>query len=425
MKGLRVPMVALGLLLAQVFPAAAQVHSAFGCSNLAGRHALPAIEGADGMFYRVHPDLHMFHPFSDQTVADLARLSDALVTRGTTLIYVPLPTKALVEPEALPTLASDMGFDHAIAATVFDDIVQRLVAGGVLAVNLRLPLQAPNATGTAVIPTDYRLNVDGGRRAATVIGAVIAATPGYASQPRATYASQASGDVTLSSPMRDILQRHCTLPLPPPVTTTVTTTATDATLAPETPPQIVLVGTEEISATPSNLTGFLSEATGLSVTGHVVTGGGAFAAITAYLTSPAFEDAPPAYLVWVNPVEHGLAAAGDLPIAEIIAAARGTCRTPLATAPGPAPDTLVITLPPTPTNTLFIDADTPATTARIDIATVTGLAVTRHMVRHPDPSPNGRFYLPLASLWPDAALSATVTFNIPTGPAPRAAACTD
>jgi alginate biosynthesis protein AlgX len=423
MTALHAPLVALGLLVAQMLPATAQVHSAFGCTNLAGRHALPAVEGTDSMFYRVHPDLHMFHPFSDQTVADLSRLSTALAARGTTLIYVPLPTKSLIEPATLPPVATDMGFDHAIAATVFDDIVQRLVAGGVLAVNLRLPLHAPAVPDTAVIPTDYRLNTEGGRRAATVIGAVIAATPGYAAQPRSSYLSQPTGEKTIPSPMRDVLQRHCTLPLPLATTAGVTTTSSDTDVAPATPPQIILAGTEEIDTTHSNLSGFLSEATGLSTVAQVVDGGGGYAAITGYLTSPDFEQAPPAYLVWVNPVEQNLAAAGDAPMAELIAAARGTCDTPLATAPGPTPDTLAITLPATRPATLFIDADTPAATARIDITTLTGLVQTRHIARDPGQTPNGRFYVPLAGLWPDEAHSAAVTFNIPTGAAARVAAC--
>jgi alginate biosynthesis protein AlgX len=391
------------------------VHSAYGCSNLAGRHALPAIEGADAMFYRIDPDLHMFHPFADQTVADLARLSAALAARGTTLIYIPLPTTALIEPEALPPLAREMGFDHAIAATVFDDIVHRLVDGGVLAVNLRLPLQAPATAGTAVIPTDYRLNVQGGRRAATVIGAVIAATPGYAAQPRATFTTRAAQDLTLLSPMRDILQRHCTLPLPLPLAPMAITAADGA--AP--PPAIVLAGTEEISTTHSNLAGFLSEATGLAVEEQIAPGGGAFGAMTAYLTSDAFAASPPAYLVWVNPVQHDLAAPGDLPMAELIAAAGTACTTPLTATPGPDPDALTITLPAARPATLLIDADAPATAARFDVTFASGAVRTRHLTHE---AATGRFFLSLAGL-PGDAVTATVTFDTAAGPTPRAAFC--
>jgi alginate biosynthesis protein AlgX len=412
----RAALAACGLMLAGSFPVAAQVvHSAYGCSNLAGRHALPAIEGTGAMFYRVDPDLHMFHPFADQTVADLARLSAALAARGTTLIYVPLPTTALIEPESLPPLAGDMGYDHAIAATVFDDIVHRLVDGGVLAVNLRLPLQAPATAGTAVIPTDYRLTAEGDRRAATVIGAVIAATPGYAALPRATFVTRPGEALALASPMRDILQRHCTLPLPEPVAQTAVTTP-DGTPP---PPTIVLAGTEEIATTPSNLAGFLSEATGLTVTEQIVPGGGALAAMTAYLTSDAFAAAPPAYLVWVNPVQHDLAAPGDLPIAELIAAAGATCATALATIPGPAPDTLTITLPDTPPATLLIDADAPASSARIDLTFASGAVRTRHLTHD---AATGRFFLTLAGL-PGDPRAATVTLDTAAGPAPRAAAC--
>ena len=43
-------------------PAAAQ--SVYGCSNLSGRISMPSVEGSHGVFYRIDPDLHMFHPFS-------------------------------------------------------------------------------------------------------------------------------------------------------------------------------------------------------------------------------------------------------------------------------------------------------------------------------------------------------------------------
>jgi alginate biosynthesis protein AlgX len=418
--------------IAPALPAAAQ--SAFGCTDLAGRHAMPAVEGSNGVFYRVHPDLHMFHPFADQTVADIARLSAALAEGGTTLIYVPLPTKALIEPETLPPLAIDMGFDLAIATTVFDDIVDRLVAADVLAINLRVPLRAVGETGTAVIPTDYRLNTAGGRRAAAAIGAVIAATPGFAGQPRGTFASRADGAQPQPSAMRDILQRHCTLPLPPALIDRVTTTRTGgaAPLAGTLmggvgTAQIALVGTEDIALTTSNLSGFLSESTGLDVLEYTVDGGESFAAISAYVTSRAFQDQRPAYLVWVNPVQNNLARWGDQPLAELTAAARDTCRIPLPVAPGFEARTLTVDLLPLDPGrryTLYLDADAaPATLARFDINGPSGLTRTRHIARHPDQIPTGRFYLPLTGLWPEGAQSATITLDAAFGVNARALAC--
>ncbi len=425
---------ALACLLALSAAAPAAAQSAFGCVDLAGRHAMPAVEGPDGTFFRVDPDLFMFHPFSDQSVADLARLSAALASTGTTLIYVPLPPKSLIEPDSLPPLATDLGFDPAIATTVFDDIVNRLVRADVLAVNLRTPLRAGGDDATAVIPTDYRLTTAGGRRAASTIGAVIAATPGFAGMPRATFSSRANGPLVLPSPMRDMLQRHCALTLPEAVVDSVTTTRTGGAapgagtlLGGGAAAQIALVGTEEIAATNSNLSGFLSESTGLDVLEYTVDGGGAFAAISTYLTSRAFQDARPAYLVWVNPVQHNLAAQGDQPMGELIAAASGNCRIPLPTAPGFEPQTLTVdllALDPGRRYTLAVDADAaPATLARFDFTGPAGLTRTRHITRDPDQIPTDRFFLPLTGLWPEGVQTVTVTLDAPFGVNARVTAC--
>jgi alginate biosynthesis protein AlgX len=425
-----IALAAISVLMAA--PLAAQ--SAFGCTDLDGRHAIPSVEGTDGMFYRVHPDLHMFQPFSDQSITDLARLSDALSDMGTTLIYVPLPTKALIEPESLPVRATDLGFDVSIATTVFDDIIHRLVEADVLAVNLRGPLRATGDEGPSVFLTDYRLNTDGGRRAAAAIGAVIAATPGVAGLARGTFTSRAAGTITLPSTMRDILQRHCTLTIPEAVTASATTSRTGGTL-PRTEgllggagaAQIALVGTEDVASFSSNLAGFLSEATGLDALEYTVYGGGSFAAISAYLTSRSFQEARPAYLVWINPVQNNLAQWGDQPLGELVAAAAGTCRIPLPAGPGLEPQTLVVdllALDPGRSYTLYIDADTsPATVARFDILSPSGLVHTRHIQRNPDQTPTGRFYLPLTGLWPDGAQSVTVTLDAVFGVNARAAAC--
>lgn len=420
------------LSLAAAAPAAAQ--SAFGCSDLAGRHAMPAIEGTDGTFFRIDPDLFMFHPFSDQSVADVARLSAALASAGTTLIYVPLPPKSLVEPESLPSLATDLGFDPAIAITVFDDIIHRLVRADVLAVNLRVPLRAAGDDAASVIPIEYRLNTEGGRRAASTIGAVIAATPAFAGMPRGTFASRSNGPLLLPSPMRDALQRHCALTLPEAVVDSVTTTRTGGAapaagslLGGGTAAQIALVGTEDIAATNSNLAGFLSESTGLDVLEYTVDGGGAFAAISTYLTSRAFQDTRPAYLVWVNPVQHNLAAQGDQPMGELIAAASGNCRIPLPTAPGFEPQTLTVdllALDPGRRYTLAVDADAaPATLARFDFMGPAGLTRTRHIARHPGQLPTGRFFLPLSGLWPESVQTVTITLDAPFGVNARVTAC--
>jgi alginate biosynthesis protein AlgX len=430
----RILLSTLTVFAALLTAASAAAQSAWGCTDLDGRHAMPAVEGSDGIFFRIDPDLMMYHPVSDRSAQDLARLSATLAENGTTLIYVPLPTLGLIEPEALPPLANDLGFDHALAATVFDMTVASLVAEDVLAVNLRNALRGPTDEGPSTIPTDYRLNTEGGRRAARAIGAVIAATPGFAAMPRAAFESRVQGPLVLPSRMRDILQRHCTLTLPPAVTTAVTTTRTGGALprtggflGDGTSPDVVLVGPEEIGTNHSNLAGFLSEATGLTVLDYIVDGGGAHAAISAYLTSRQFQDNRPAYLVWVNPVQNNLAARGDQPFGELVAAAGTTCTTPLPVAPGFDAQSIIVdllSLDPGRTHTIFLDTDAaPATLAKFDVNGPSGLTRTRHIARHPGQVPTGRFYLPLTGFWPEGAQSLTVGLDVPFGLNARVMAC--
>ena len=59
-----IPVLALGLALAT--PAAAQ--SAYGCRALETHNALPAVEGRDGVFFRIRPDLQSHRAMSGQTI---------------------------------------------------------------------------------------------------------------------------------------------------------------------------------------------------------------------------------------------------------------------------------------------------------------------------------------------------------------------
>ncbi len=137
----------LSLALALLAPGAVKADSAFGCTDLTGRHAYAAVEGAGGTFFRIDPDLRTFHPFSDETVADMARLSKALRSAGTTLVFAPLPGKALAMPGALPEAARDLGFDPDLAATVYLDDIRALREAGVPAVDVRGALRAGDSRG--------------------------------------------------------------------------------------------------------------------------------------------------------------------------------------------------------------------------------------------------------------------------------------
>ena len=419
-------------------PAAAQ--SVYGCSNLSGRVSMPSVEGPHGVFYRIDPDLHMFHPFSDESIAQLAELSQALAAQGTTLIYLPLPTKSMAMPDQLPQIARDLGFDLTIATTVHDEMIRRLSEGGVLTVNLRSRLRTAPEAQASFFAADYRMTAAGARRAAAALAEVIAATPQFATLPKVRFETRSTGSAIIPSDMYNILQRRCTVTLPPVETEIFATTRfqSGAVLSDNTifgagtaNARIALLGTEYTGGAMANLSGFLAENTGLDVIEYAVEGGGSYAAISSYLTSRAFAEARPAYLIWANPVFNNLAMYGDAPMRELIAAAGANCRVTLALATGFEPNSIsadLRSLEPGQAYTLFVDADgAPAAEARFDFTGADGLVTSRYITRLPTQVPTGRFYMSMAGLGPnggpEGAQTVRIDLDVPFGINAHVAAC--
>ena len=417
-------------------PAAAQ--SVYGCSNLSGRISMPSVEGSHGVFYRIDPDLHMFHAFSDESIDLLAELSQALAAQGTTLIYLPLPTKSLAMPDQLPQAARDLGFDLTIATTVYDDIFRRLSEAGVQSVNLRTALRTAPEGQPSFFGTDYRMTPAGARRAAVDLSDLIRTSTGFAGLPKNLFETRQTGSVVIPSEMYNVLQRHCTAPLPPVQTDTFATTRfqsgatqTESAIfgAGTADARIALLGTEYSGGAMANLAGFLAENTGLDVIEYAVDGGGSFAAMSSYLTSRAFAEARPAYLIWANPVFNNLGQYGDQPLRELIAAAGGSCRVSLPLATGFEPNSISADLrglEPGQDYTLFVDADgAQAAEARFDFTGATGLITSRIISRNLNQVPTGRFYMVMTGLTPNDAQTVRIDLDVPYGINARVSACVE
>ena len=428
---------ALCLMALCAAPAAAQ--SVHGCTDLGAQGRWASVEGAGGVFFRIDPDLMMTHPFSDDTVTALADLSRALAAQGTRLIYVPLPTKALAMPEGLPPEARDLGYDATLAATLYDDMLARLAAAGVTAVNARAALRSGAGAAPSFFGPDPRLTAAGARRAAEAIAGSLATLPGMSDLPRARFETRSASATRLPSDMRVALQRHCLIPLPEVETETFVTTRLEGGATAggnallgtgSTEARVALVGTEYGGDPALNLAGFLSTATGLEVQGYAVTGGGAFAAISSYLTSRAFAESRPAVLVWANPVFESLADHGDQPMRELIAAAGDTCRVALPAGPGAVPGVLVADLagldPGLPTVLLVDTGGAAATSLTLAVQEPGGPALSRSVHRHKAQAPTGRFYVPLDGLWPEggaAGTTAEIRLDVAFGTDARVTAC--
>ncbi len=327
------------LAAAPLTPALAQ--SKFACSQIESASALPTVEGKDAVFYRTSADLKMQHPMDEAVVQHLAKLSAALAKNGTILVYASIPSKSQGMPGNLPDDASDYGYDPAIDAAVYDDIIARLDQAGIVAPDLMRALQAGGSDERPFLGSDFHWTSSGARLAAKAIGSAIRAQPAYADLTPLNFASVPTAPVDSFSTMRRILQGYCINPLPPVEMMGWKTTKVEAAgaadvgldifAASDQAAQIVLVGTSFSDSEVNNFAGFLSEFSGLEVINQAITGGNQFGAITSYLTSSEFKDQRPRFLVWENPIYNNLGQYGLTQLEELIAAAGNTCTEHLAT----------------------------------------------------------------------------------------------
>ncbi len=422
---------ALLLAAALLVPAAgagAQVRSAYGCEGLATAPQVASVEGRDGVFYPLIPDLQMTHPFTDESVADLARLSRALEATGTRLVYVPVPTKSLGMPQYLPAEAADYGYDPEVAATVYENMIARLQGAGVTTVNLRRAFRSLGPDGRPYFGTDPRLTADGARAASKAIAAAIGSALGPERRGRKTFVTVPTGERDLNSHHRVMLQRHCAATLPPVRTRAFRTSVVDDAGgdgagaifgARQSAGRIALVGTGITAPREVNFAGFLSELTGMDVVQFSLPDGGAYGAIASYMTSPKFSEDRPAVLVWENPVQNNLAQFGDQPLRELTAAASAACRLPLALEVQGGRQRLLADLTALDqgqAHTLFLDTDS----AGIDrvtfrFRTAMGRARSRSVVRQPGQVLTGRFYVPVDGLWTGPVTDVEIDLPAPAG----------
>lgn len=425
----------LVIILASGFGATAQAQpSAYGCSALDTASALPSIEGLDGVFYRVLADLRMRHPMEEAVMKQMADLSEALASNGTTLIYVAVPTKSQAMPQFLPQLADDYTFDSDTATLVYSDIIRRLNDHGVLAPDILTALATAPSDTLPFFKADFHWTSNGARLAAKAIGDVMKAQPFYADLPVSQYQTTELAPTAAFSTMRRTLQALCIDELPrveAVVYQTEVSAGADAGVSDifaggEDAVQAVLVGTSFSDSSLGNFGGFLSEFSGIDVVNYAVTGGNQFGAMTSYLTSRDFADNPPRFLIWENPIYSNLAQFGPEPIGELVAAAGKTCTEQLTVTPS---DRNSLTADLTgvkigKNDVILADLGTSGPRkALFTLTTVSGVTRTASIQRTDRMLASGRFFKPMASFWHSDLKTLTVSFDRPVDDASTLTVC--
>ena len=446
-------LIAPAILVMALTSTSAHANSAFGCSGLETNRELPTIEGKDGVFFRINADLRMNHPFSPEVVEQLATLSRALERRGTTLIYAPIPTKSVSMPSYLPDRARLYGFDLEVATSVHNDVLDRLTQAGVVNVDIRQALLTAEAGQLPFFNSDFHWSAYGANLGAAAIAEVIKQQPIYDALPKTPYKSTQIAEEVAFSGMRRILQMHCTETLPEPTTLTWETVADlgdtsedfvldiglgdepldiglgddaiDIGLEEDVGLPIALVGTSFSDSPINNFPNWIAQHSSLEVVNFAITGGNQFGAITSYLTSTDFQEAPPAFLVWENPIYNNLAQFGDQPLRELIAAASGNCDRTLDLTISPDGHSLTANIAGLgDAETLFLDSNgSSALELDYTFLSAGGDQRVKSLRRGERLRQTGRFYMPLTGLWPDGAQDVQITLSAPLGKDPSLSVC--
>jgi alginate biosynthesis protein AlgX len=319
------------LMCAAAMGSAQALETDYGCHNLDHNRTIPTLEGENGNFFRIQPDLRMYFPMNDVLIADLARLSDALALRGTTLVYLPVPPKGMTMPGFLPEEARLYGFDPLLAQRIYRDTVAKLRAAGIVTVDLLEPLTNSDPDVELFFKADFHWTTAGAQRAAEAVAETIKQDAGFAELATSTFETTPTGSQRFVSAMRQLIQKSCIENLPEPHTETYKTVeVVDPDAAVDIfgnagADTISLVGTSFSEVAQFNFAGFISQYSGLNVRNLAISGGNQFASITSYLTSKNFDEDQPKYLIWENPIYNNLAQFGDGPLDELVTAVTGGC----------------------------------------------------------------------------------------------------
>jgi alginate biosynthesis protein AlgX len=294
------------------------------------------IQGSNGVFFRLFPDLDMYFPLDAQVATEVAKIAALLKAKGTELVMLPVPARGTVMGRHLANVPVETtyAFDPAIAAKSYTAYVNTLESVGVTTLDLMAVLMSRNDGTDFFLPSDHHWNPSGAKAAAEALGKLLASRGIGSDLSGGEFRTASVGTRILPSTMRREIQVSCSQALPPNAIAVTETVQAAAIASAGTPDlfgdssqtiPVVLTGTSFSDVDEFNFAGMISQSTGLEVANFAISGGNQFASILSYVTSPDFEQNRPRILLWENPVYNNLGAEGEAPLIELMVAASGAC----------------------------------------------------------------------------------------------------
>jgi alginate biosynthesis protein AlgX len=234
---------------------------------------------------------------------NLQQLQQALQIRGTTLVMVPIPGRALIHPEYL----GDINYDIPRARKSYINYLQQLRNRMIVVPNIGSLFEQPQ-NKPMFFARDHHWNHHGARTIARLTAHSIKAQKVYSDIEKQKFDSYGVGSEHNHGSLQRAALELCEQRYPKePFKLYQTVAAGEDLFGDFLEPQIVLVGTSNSKGSLNfNFDGFLAHYVGASVTNKAMSGGGFGQALKDYLGSEDFRQSPPKVLVWEMPGYYSL-----------------------------------------------------------------------------------------------------------------------
>ncbi len=270
------------------------------------------IQGTDGWFFR-SSDLEIFFEFSDETIKTISRINDALGSRGTHLIFLPMIPKGLAAGSYLPNggILGDRIFDYKFARKSYSSFIEGVNKQNIDAVDIVsiLENQKDFDSGNLFFKRDLHWTPEGSKLVASAVAAEIIKRG--VTEPEVNFTTEKlPGREKHRSNFTIMLNEVCDEKVPTEdidiyvtkrIVDTLDSLFTEEQAEAERP-LVHLVGssfTDE--AKQYNFSGFLKQSLSREVEAFAVAGGGINESIYWWTQNPVGNAKRPKYLIWETP----------------------------------------------------------------------------------------------------------------------------
>jgi len=257
--------------------------------------------GHDQWLFREHDLISEFGP-NQRGYNGLRMLNNALASRGTVLVIVPLPTRGIVHPEKLRE--SEFSYTH--AAKNYSLYLNRLRKVGLQVPELSL-LTKGDQTLPLYFARDHHWTPAGAEKTAELVAQLLFQSGSLKDIPTLEFTTnKIKSDSNPGSYSRAALEL-CNIEYPAEAFEVYYTESEIDLFAEVAPADVVLVGTSNSNGSKVfNFDGFLRSSLGVDVMNMATSGGGFDESLLEYLSSIEFRTKPPKILIWEVPGYYSL-----------------------------------------------------------------------------------------------------------------------